>query len=54
MWAAWGVNYRDVVVLDGDNIPVAVYNLTIHDLSDPANYDALRTMLLDAAAQQLP
>lgn len=54
VWSAWGVTYRDVVILGGDNIPVAVFNLTVNDLSVPANYDALRTLLLDVAAQQVP
>jgi hypothetical protein len=41
----WGAQYRDVVILDADNVPVAVYNLTAHDLADAANYDELKALL---------
>ncbi len=45
----WSVNYRDVIILDGDNVQVGVYNLTTYDLGVAANYDALRQMLINAA-----
>jgi hypothetical protein len=51
IWTQWGVAYRDVVILGPDNERVAVYNLTEHDLADPANYAALRELLLSAAAE---
>jgi hypothetical protein len=51
VWVDWQVNYRDVVVLDADNVPVAVYNLTTHDLNDPANYAELKQILKDAAGE---
>ena len=35
-------------VVDETNGTVAVYNLTTHDLADPANYDALKTLFVDA------
>jgi len=46
---SWEAEYRDVVVLDADNVPVAVYNLTAHDLAVPANYDELKALLLSHA-----
>jgi hypothetical protein len=46
VWSQWQVTYRDVWILDENNIPVAVYNLTEHDLNDPANYLALKTMIV--------
>lgn len=46
VWTQWQVTYRDVVILDENNVPVAVYNLTEHDLNDPANYLELKTILL--------
>lgn len=49
VWTAWGVTYRDVFVLDANNEIVAIYNLTQHGLGDPENYDALKTILIDAA-----
>jgi hypothetical protein len=48
VWARWAVTYRDVVILDRENRAVAVYNLTEHDLSVPANYDALKALLEQA------
>ncbi|MHC4938568.1 MAG: hypothetical protein ACYTHK_06335 [Planctomycetota bacterium] len=41
----WGARYRDVVILDADNIPVAVYNLTDHNLQDAPSYDELKALL---------
>jgi len=45
VWNAWEVNWRDVVILDGDNVPVATFNLSIYDLAVAANYDSLKTLL---------
>ncbi len=45
----WDYEYRDVVLVDASNIPIATYNLTEHDLSVPENFDTLRQMLIDAA-----
>lgn len=45
----WSVTYRDVVILDGSNAKVGVYNVTVHDLAAPENYAALKEMLVDAA-----
>lgn len=50
VWTTWDVAYRDVVVLDGANRRVAVYNLTEHTLADPANYAELKALLESAAA----
>jgi hypothetical protein len=48
VWLAWAVEYRDVIILDAQNRRVDVYNLTLHDLGDPANFAALKQKLLDA------
>lgn len=47
-WAAWQVTYRDVVVLDAQGARRGVFNLTTNDLGVPANYAALKQLLLDA------
>lgn len=47
-WQSWAVTYRDVVILDAANHKVGTYNVTTHDLGDPANYAALKALLLDA------
>jgi hypothetical protein len=49
VWTRWNVVYRDFRILDSQNQLYAVYNLTDHDLSDPANRDALKQLLLQAA-----
>ncbi|MBI5866308.1 MAG: hypothetical protein HZB38_17695 [Planctomycetes bacterium] len=52
VWQLWGVDYRDVVVLDSQNRRVTAYNLTTYDLSDAANYAELKRILLEAANQE--
>jgi hypothetical protein len=47
-WRAWQVEYRDVVIRGADGQRLGVYNLTLHDLADPANQATLKQMLLDA------
>ena len=49
VWQAWNVTYRDVIILDGENRPVAVYNLSANDLAVAANYAALKKLLIDTA-----
>jgi hypothetical protein len=45
----WGVGYRDVYILDAENVLFSVYNVTEHNLSDPVEYAGLRAVLLEAA-----
>ena len=49
VWTTWAVTYRDVIILDGNNEVVGVYNLTEHNLGDPAKYNALKAMLIGFA-----
>lgn len=49
VWSTWDVTYRDVVILDEENEPYAVFNLSLHDLGDPSEYAALMA-LFEAAA----
>lgn len=49
-WEAWSVEFRDVVILDDGNVPIAVMNLTYNDLNDPQRYDELWRTLEDAVA----
>ena len=53
VWTKWAPTYRDVVVLDGENRKVGVYNLTVHDLGVPANAAELKQMLVDASEGKL-
>jgi hypothetical protein len=49
-WSSWDVTPRDVVVVDPSGRAYAVYNLTLNDLAVPANYQALKQLILDASA----
>ena len=51
----WQMTFRDLVILDGQNQKVGVYNLSQHDLANSDNYGTLKQMLIDAAmASQQP
>jgi len=52
VWSAWKVTYRDVVILDTTNTVIDVFNLTVHDLSKPEEYAALKAMLVAAATPE--
>lgn len=45
----WGADYRDVIILDNENIEVGRFNLTDNDLANQDNYNTLRSMLVYAA-----
>jgi hypothetical protein len=45
------VVYRDVIILDANNVPVGVFNLTSHNLADPIHYATLKAMLKAAAGE---
>jgi hypothetical protein len=45
VWESWEVTYRDVIILDEENVPVGVFNLTRNDLADTTHYNSLRSML---------
>ncbi len=48
VWKSWQAHWRDLFVLDAENELVFRTNLTDNDLSDEANFEALRLDLLDA------
>ena len=48
-WTAWATEWRDVVILDGQNVKTGVFNLTQHNLATASEYETLKTMLIDAA-----
>lgn len=49
VWNSWQVIYRDVIILDGDNVLVEVFNLSDHNLSDLAQFAALKSTLTKLA-----
>ena len=50
VWESWGVTYRDVWILDGENEIVDIYNLTDNTLGDPSNYSDLLEIFVSAAS----
>jgi hypothetical protein len=50
-WGGWAATWRDVVILDGANRKVGVFNLTEHDITQPAEYAALLALLKSAAGE---
>ncbi|MBD3335913.1 MAG: hypothetical protein GF355_10395 [Candidatus Eisenbacteria bacterium] len=52
VWERWEFEYRDVVILDPENVPVLAYNLTDHNLADPAHFDSLRSLLIETAEHE--
>jgi hypothetical protein len=48
VWGSWAAVYRDVVIVDAKGKRVGVYNLTMNDLGEPANYATLKQMLTDS------
>ena len=49
VWSPWQVNYRDVIIINENNEPLATYNLTDHDLGSSANFEELKAMLVGYA-----
>jgi len=47
--AVWDPSFRHLYILDGENVEVASFDLDRKDLQQPANYAALRELLIDAA-----
>jgi len=50
VWNQWAVGFRDVIILDENNVHVDTFNLTTYDLSDSVNYEALLQLLVDTAS----
>ena len=46
VWASWRINYRDVLVVDGDRKAVFVTNLSNFGLQDEDNYCNLASVLV--------
>ena len=47
-WGTWDAKWRDVVIVDQDNLQVERISLTGFDLEETENYETLKAMLLDA------
>jgi len=49
VWTLWSVSYRDVIVLDEDNVPISTFILTVNDLGSAGTYAALNEIMREAA-----
>ena len=49
IWEAWDATWRDVYVVDSDNIHVGTFNLTGHSLAEEEHYSTLFEMLSTAS-----
>lgn len=47
VWDLWEVAYRDIYVMDKDGTVRFRFNLTVHDLAKPDNYDAFTNALIE-------
>ena len=50
---SWPFVYRDVVIVDENNIAVDSFNLTLHSLEEPESYAAFRQMLIDVTVSAI-
>ena len=53
VWGAWDAEWRDVVVLNADNVEVYRFNLQTYNLSNSADYAHLKAVFV-AVAQGEP
>jgi len=51
VWGRWTATWRDLMILDPENIHVDTFNLTAHDLANPTFYAELKAKLKAVAAE---
>ena len=51
VWGDWTATWRDLMILNPDNVHVDTYNLTSHDLANPTFYAELKARLKAVAAE---
>jgi len=49
VWEEWDATWRDVHVVDRDNVHVGTFNLTGHSLAEEEHYSTVLEMLSSAA-----
>ena len=47
-WGAWDADWRDLVIVDEDNLQVDRISLTGFDLEDTENYETVKALLINA------
>jgi hypothetical protein len=50
LWTEWEADWRDVYIVDEDNVHVATYNLTGNSLAVTENYEELKSMFITEAS----
>ena len=54
VWGAWSVTYRDVIILNSENVQVDAYNLSSNNLADVAKRDELKAKIRAARGSGTP
>lgn len=49
VWTDWAAEWRDVVILDADNVEVYRFNLHTYDLGNPVEYEHLKAVFVAVA-----
>ena len=49
VWDAWGIKYRDILIVDEQNFPIQAFNLTEYNLTEEQHYQHVLQELLDEA-----
>jgi hypothetical protein len=49
VWESWDVTFRDVYIVDDDNVLIDTFNLTTYSLSISENYETLKAMFVAAS-----
>ena len=54
VWYAWHADTDEIFILDTENRSYATFSVGAYPLDTPANYDALKSLLLQAAHRPVP
>ena len=49
VWELWGVQYRDIILVDTEHYVVSVYNVSLNDLTKDQTYDELYQIITELA-----
>ena len=49
VWDLWGVEYRDVILVDSNQVVVSIYNVSLNDLTKEQTYDEFYQLVVETA-----
>ena len=50
LWDEWDATWRDVYIVDEDNVHIGTVNLTGFSLASDANYEEVKNMFIEATS----